>query len=69
VIVPLLAIDKRGHRVGYGKGYYDKLLSQCKPTCMKVGVTLFEPIEEIEDVNEMDVPLDYCLTPASYIKF
>ena len=69
VIVPLLAIDKRGHRVGYGKGYYDKLLSQCKPTCLTVGVTLFEPIENIEDVNKLDVALNTCITPKKFKKF
>lgn len=64
VIVPLLAVDKDGHRVGYGKGYYDKFLSLCKPTCLKVGISLFEPIEKIEDVNEMDVALNTCITPV-----
>lgn len=63
VVVPLLAVDKAGHRVGYGKGYYDKLLSMCKPTCLKVGISLFEPIEKIEDVNELDVALNTCITP------
>ena len=31
VFVPLLAYDKQGNRVGYGKGFYDKFLSECKP--------------------------------------
>ena len=31
VFVPLLAFDKQGHRVGYGKGFYDIFLSECKP--------------------------------------
>jgi 5-formyltetrahydrofolate cyclo-ligase len=30
VFVPLLAYDKQGHRVGYGKGFYDIFLSECK---------------------------------------
>jgi 5-formyltetrahydrofolate cyclo-ligase len=69
VIVPLLAVDKNGHRVGYGKGYYDKLLSQCKSTCLKVGISLFELIEKIEDANEMDVALNYCVTADEAINF
>lgn len=67
VIVPLLAVDIHGHRVGYGKGYYDKLLSVCKPTCLKVGISLFDPIDKIEDVNELDVALDFCVTTNSQI--
>ncbi len=69
VIVPLLAVDNTGHRVGYGKGYYDKLLSQCKPTCLKVGFSLFDPVEKIEDVNELDVALNFCITPKREIIF
>lgn len=69
VIVPLLTIDKSGHRVGYGKGYYDKLLSVCKPACQKIGVSLFEPIEKIEDVNKLDIALDFCVTSEAVLKF
>ena len=31
VFVPLLAVDKSGHRVGYGKGFYDRFLRKCAP--------------------------------------
>ncbi|QJD78089.1 5-formyltetrahydrofolate cyclo-ligase [Spirosoma rhododendri] len=63
VLVPLLAFDRHGHRVGYGKGYYDRFLADCRPDCLKVGLSLFEPVEQIADVNETDVPLDDCLAP------
>jgi len=63
VIVPLLVVDKHGHRVGYGKGFYDKLLSLCKPECQKVGISIFEEIDQITDVSDFDIPLDYCITP------
>ena len=64
VFVPLLAYDKNGNRVGYGKGYYDRFLQQCKPGVIKVGLSLFEPEENIADVlKEEDIPLDYCITP------
>ncbi len=69
VMVPLLAFDKAGHRVGYGKGYYDKLLSECRSGTLKIGVSFFSPIEKIEDVNELDVALDSCITPKKLFYF
>ncbi|MDQ8005090.1 MAG: 5-formyltetrahydrofolate cyclo-ligase [Pedobacter sp.] len=62
VLVPLLAFDKRGYRVGYGKGFYDRFLSGIET--LKVGVSLFEVEKEaISDVHEDDVRLDLCITP------
>ena len=69
VLVPLLAFDKRGHRVGYGKGYYDRLLSQVRPDCLKVGLSFVPPVEEIEDINVADIPLSQCVTPEGVISF
>jgi 5-formyltetrahydrofolate cyclo-ligase len=69
VIVPLLAIDKLGHRVGYGRGYYDRLLTQTRPDCVTVGLSFFPPVDLIEDAGEKDVPLSYCVTPLGIIDF
>ncbi|WP_264566233.1 5-formyltetrahydrofolate cyclo-ligase [Flavobacterium sp. N3904] len=69
VFVPLLSFDKKGHRVGYGKGFYDKFLSQCKPETIKIGLSFFEPEEQILDVFENDVLLDFCATPNGVYPF
>lgn len=69
VFVPLLAYDKKGHRVGYGKGFYDKFLSQCKPDVIKIGLSFFEPEEIIADIFEGDVQLNYCVTPNKVHSF
>ena len=69
VLVPLLCFDKKGFRVGYGKGFYDKFLRNCRADCLKIGLSHFPPVDEIEDVNEFDVRLDYCLTPDEIFKF
>jgi 5-formyltetrahydrofolate cyclo-ligase len=69
VFVPLLAFDKKGNRVGYGKGFYDKFLSQCKPETLKIGLSFFEPEEIISDVFESDVLLDYCVCPSGVYEF
>jgi 5-formyltetrahydrofolate cyclo-ligase len=63
VFVPLLISDKRNYRVGYGKGFYDRFLSSCKPNVKTIGLNFFDPIEEISDINEFDVPLDFVITP------
>lgn len=68
VFVPLLAFDKKGNRVGYGKGFYDKFLSECKPETIKIGLSFFEA-EETIDVFENDIPLNYCVTPQTIYRF
>ena len=69
VIIPLLAFDKQGNRVGYGKGFYDRFLQKCSPKALKVGFCLEEPIDFIEDLNEFDVKTDVCITSKNYWKF
>ncbi|MGX5855979.1 5-formyltetrahydrofolate cyclo-ligase [Dyadobacter jiangsuensis] len=63
VLVPLLAFDRKGYRVGYGGGYYDRFLPQTRPDCIKMGLSLFEEVDEIQDIDEYDIPLDLCITP------
>lgn len=69
VFVPLLAFDSKGNRVGYGKGFYDLFLSECKPETLKIGLSFFESIDLIEDVFESDVRLNYCITPKKIYQF
>ncbi len=69
VIVPLICFDQRGHRVGYGGGYYDQFLAKCRTDCLKVGVSFFEPVDEIADIHSGDVRLDYCVTPDRIFSF
>ena len=69
VIVPLLTFDRKGSRVGYGKGLYDRFLSQCNTKCIKIGVSFFDSIDIIPDVSENDIFLDYCATPNQLYKF
>ncbi len=69
VLVPLLAFDRQGHRVGYGKGYYDRFLSQCRPDTQKIGLSLEPPVDVIEDTHPLDIRLDCCVTPEQVWKF
>jgi len=61
VLIPLLCFDQQGFRVGYGKGFYDRFLQKCRSDVIKVGLSLFEPVDKIDDVNEYDVKMDFCV--------
>lgn len=69
VITPLLYCDDQGNRVGYGKGFYDRLFQKVPPTTKKIGVNYFPPSEAIEDVWDEDIPLDYLITPTEVLSF
>ena len=69
VFIPLLALELKGHRVGYGKGFYDRFLSACTMDTLKVGLSFFEPEKEIPGILSSDVPLDFCVTPERVYKF
>ncbi|MFP9100291.1 5-formyltetrahydrofolate cyclo-ligase [Flavobacterium sp. RHBU_24] len=69
VFVPLLAFDTKGHRVGYGKGFYDRFLAACKPDVIKIGLSFFEAEHQDIACNDTDIPLDYCVTPERVYSF
>ncbi|WP_314081488.1 5-formyltetrahydrofolate cyclo-ligase [Capnocytophaga gingivalis] len=69
VFVPLLAYDTKGNRVGYGKGFYDNFLEECKTDTLKIGLSFFPAEPLIKDVREGDIPLDYVVTPEGVFKF
>lgn len=64
VLVPLLVFDLQGQRIGYGGGFYDRFLAECRPDCLKIGLSLFEPVERIDDVEPTDVSLSLSVTPT-----
>ena len=69
VLTPLLAFDKRGYRVGYGKGFYDKFFQQCNNDVIRVGLSFFEAEDSIDNLNPHDMPLHYCITPNTVYTF
>lgn len=68
VLVPLLAYDIKGNRIGYGKGYYDKFLKSLKEDVLKVGLSYFPPEEMIQN-EAHDIQLDYCISPQTLYSF
>lgn len=69
VLVPMLICDQKGYRVGYGKGFYDRFLAQCRTDVVKMGFSYFDPVPRITDTHEFDVPLNYCITPKDIYEF
>ena len=69
VFVPLLAMDRNGFRVGYGKGFYDRFLARCRPGVEMIGFSYFEPVDHIEDISHFDVPLTTGITPGAIYEF
>jgi len=69
VVVPLLAFDLKGNRLGYGKGFYDRFFAQCKPDVIRIGLSYFNAEEGLLPKESTDVPLNYCITPEKTYKF
>jgi 5-formyltetrahydrofolate cyclo-ligase len=62
VLVPLLAFDEKGNRLGYGGGYYDRFLEMVRPQCLKIGLAFELSKQEAVFHQEHDVPLDFVVT-------
>ena len=69
IFLPLLAWDKSGNRLGYGKGFYDNFLSLCRKNTIKVGLSFFDPVEKIIDIRSKDIQMDFCVNPEGIKKF
>jgi 5-formyltetrahydrofolate cyclo-ligase len=69
VLVPLLAFDQTGHRVGYGQGHYDRFLTSCRKDCRRIGLSFFPPVPRIDSIEIHDERLEAVLTPDQYFQF
>jgi 5-formyltetrahydrofolate cyclo-ligase len=71
LLVPLVAIDRRGHRIGQGKGYYDRVLPELRSAGARI-VGLGWPLQLVDqDIphDPWDVPLDAFASPDGLIEF
>lgn len=59
ILVPGVAFDKQGHRMGRGKGYYDRFLANLPNGSVKIGVCLPYQIVEFVPTEEHDFVMDY----------
>jgi len=63
IVVPALAVDERGHRIGYGKGFYDRLLPRMERALRVAVIFDFERIVEVPNLPG-DAPVDVVVTDA-----
>ena len=61
VLVPGVAFDRQGNRMGYGKGYYDRFFKG-KTDCVKVGVAYELQVANHLPTEENDLPMEYLVT-------
>ena len=69
LIVPLLAFDRRGHRLGYGAGYYDMTITALRARKPVTAVGIAYAMQEVPEVptTEHDARLDYVLTEREVV--
>lgn len=67
IVVPAVAYDRRGNRLGRGKGFYDRLLAEARATKIGVGYE-FQLLDELP-AEPHDVPMDYVITQTLTLKF
>jgi 5-formyltetrahydrofolate cyclo-ligase len=69
VLVPGVAFDRRGNRLGRGKGYYDGLLPRLSGDVCLLGVTLDWLVVESLPVEEHDVVMNAVVSPGGLVEF
>lgn len=68
VLTPGVAFDKKGNRIGYGKGYYDRYFSSY-PELIRLGVSYHCQVEDLIPAEENDVKLQYLITECKMMEF
>lgn len=68
VLVPGVIFDRRGYRVGYGGGYYDRFFSKLDKNILKIGLCYDMQIQSNVPTDCYDIAVDYILTEKEFIK-
>jgi 5-formyltetrahydrofolate cyclo-ligase len=67
IIVPAIAVDERGHRIGYGAGYYDRTLPRFRPPAVAIAVAFdYQLVIEVP-ATKHDVAVDVVVTDERVI--
>lgn len=69
ILLPLLAFDLKGNRMGMGGGYYDRLLKKLSASCVLIGLAYDFQLEPNLQVQRWDMPIDEVITPTKHYVF
>lgn len=69
VFCPLISFDRTGNRIGYGGGYYDRFLKDCRKDAKRVGLAITPPLDLIPYAEPHDLRLHTCLNHQSRFEF
>lgn len=67
VLVPGVAFDRSGNRIGFGAGYYDRFLKRLKPGAVKAAIAYSFQVVDLVPADEYDIPADYIITEKETI--
>lgn len=65
--VPGLAFDKQGHRLGYGRGYYDRAFNKMHDEAVRIGITYDQLLYDEIAHEDHDVPMDLVFSPSLFV--
>ncbi len=69
IILPGVAFDRQGHRIGMGKGFYDSLLRKTSTKISLIGICFDENFEELIPIESHDVKMDIIVTDRQVVRF
>jgi len=69
IVTPGVAFDRRGFRVGYGGGYYDRLFGRTRPDAFRVAVGFALQVVDEVPHGSVDLPVDALVTEDNVIRF
>jgi len=68
VLIPGIAFDNSGNRIGFGAGYYDRFMKRLRPGAVKAALAYFFQVVDHVPSEEHDIPTDYIITEKSTIR-
>ncbi len=69
IIIPGLLFDRRGFRLGYGKGFYDVFLAALPERVQKIGLAFEAQVTDLINENNCDIPVDFLITEKKIYNF
>lgn len=69
IVMPGVAFDMKGNRLGYGKGWYDRFAKRLRPNAIHVGLAFDAQVVDELPLQEHDIPIDVLITESGLYDF